>query len=533
MFTYNDISASRATPYSVAPLDPGGREFRLIELWPSTEAESIKCVLRSYSMDDHYPAYVALSYTWGRKERYDDISLNGIRFSVGKNLWQFLHHMRMRDERIILWIDAICINQSNVEERNHQVQMMRQIYSNAQSVSVWLGEADSWYSNVAMDYLAAQKALADKNHKPGRFWNQRQAKGVLALCERDYWRRIWIVQEIMLAREATIYCGSKCVSWQKFEEFVNKLQALYDKARGKRTLDVCSILDSPAIVIAKAKSEWDRNPQPLTRLLQLYRDHEATDIRDKIYALHGLAEDSLDIAVDYHKSIEDLHVEVLYYVCASRELSCGREWAARELVSFGKLIAGMLSIYCSEDEIKFHICMASRGAREMPSMRSSSPSTPTYVHQYSDASTDSPSLYSYPEDKLSGTSIIIGSASRLQAVRLSDEVTHIPELQQSRFRTPRYECSFSFLSCSYVSLNAEKWKTHCQSHFRGREPPQTVDCPLCDFQYTSADGWAAWDRRVEHFKVSHHDRDQTTLRFSRPEFSLFKHLWQKRLNDDH
>jgi hypothetical protein len=146
--------------YSLAPISPCGREFRLIELSPSAESESIKCDLRSYSMNMNYPAYVALSYAWGRQERFDDIDLNGSRFPVGKNLWQFLHHMRLRDKHITLWIDAICINQSNVKERNHQVQMMRQIYSNAQSVSVWLGEAgDSRYSNVAMDYLAAQNPM--------------------------------------------------------------------------------------------------------------------------------------------------------------------------------------------------------------------------------------------------------------------------------------------------------------------------------------------------------------------------------------
>jgi hypothetical protein len=376
--------------------------------------------------------------------------------------------------------------------------MMRQIYSNAESVSVWLGGTDdSCYNNVAMDYLTARKTLFNGNLKPGGFWNERQARGVLALCERNYWRRIWIVQEIMLAREATIYCGSKAVSWQMFEGFVNNLQALSKKVRYRHY--VSSILDSPAIIIAKAKSEWDRNPQPLTTLLQLYHDHEATDIRDKIYALHGLAEDSLDIVVDYHKSIKDLHVEVLYYVCASRESSTGREWLARELVCFGKLIAGMLGISCSGDEIKFHICMASRGTHEMPSIRSSSSSTPTYIHQYSN---------------------------------ISNGLTYMPGLRQNRYRTPGHECSFKFPNCSFVSQDAEQWKTHCQSHFRGKEPSKTVECPLCDFQYTSEDGWAAWNRRVEHFKVSHHDRDLTALRFSPPEFSLFKHMWRKCLIRD-
>jgi len=520
--------------YSLAPISPCGREFRLIELSPSAESESIKCDLRSYSMNMDYPAYVALSYAWGRKERFDDIDLNGSRFPVGKNLWQFLHHMRLRDKRITLWIDAICINQSNVKERNHQVQMMRQIYSNAQSVSVWLGEADdSCYSNVAMDYLAARKAFVNENLKSGRLWNQRQAKGVLALCERNYWKRIWIVQEIMLAKEATIYCGSKDVSWQKLEELVNKLQAISDRGREKHTLCVSSILASPAIVIARAKSEWDGNPQPLRTLLQLYHDHEATDIRDKIYALHGLAEDSLDIVIDYHKSTKDLLVEVLYHVCASRKSGPGIERSARELVRFGMLIAGMLRIHCSEDEIKFHISMANRGAHEMLSMRSSSYSlTPTYIHQYPDAFARTPSLHSYSDDIPAETSISTELVGRSQGYPLLDDVNGILVIPGDEHRPPIYECSFWFLNCSYVSRDAEEWKTHCQSHFRGEEPPRTVQCPLCDeFQYTFEDGWTAWNHRMEHVESFHHNSGQT-MRSSRPDFPLFEYLWQRRLIDD-
>jgi hypothetical protein len=129
-------------PYSVAPLNFGAPEFRLVELEPGAQSGDIKCRLCSYSLDEDYPPYVALSYAWGRKDTYKDIDLNGIRFPVGNNLWWFLHHMQLRGQYITFWIDAICINQSDVLEQNHQVQMMRQIYSNAKSVSVWLGEAD-------------------------------------------------------------------------------------------------------------------------------------------------------------------------------------------------------------------------------------------------------------------------------------------------------------------------------------------------------------------------------------------------------
>lgn len=167
----------------------------------------------------------------------------------------------------------------------------------------------------------------------------------------------------------------------------------------------------------------------------------------------------------------------------------------------------------------------------MPSMRSSSSSTPTYIHQYSNAFTHSQSLCSYPVDTLTKTSISMGSSMHLQGVPLSDNVDYILELQQNRRRPPRYECSIWFLSCFYVSQDAEEWKRHCQSHFRGEEPPRTVQCPLCDeFQYTFEDGWTAWDRRMEHVKVSHHDKGQV-LRSSRPDFHLFEHLWRKDLID--
>jgi hypothetical protein len=373
----------------------------------------------------------------------------------------------------------------------------------------------------------------NENLKPDRFWNKRQAKGVLALCERNYWRRIWIVQEIMLAKEATIYCGSKDVKWQKFEELVSKLQAIFERGREKHTLCVSSTLASPAIVIAKAKSEWDGNPQPLTRLLQLYHDHEATDIRDKIYALHGLAKDSLDIIVDYQKSTKDLLVEVLYYVCAAQRSSTERTWTAKELVRFGKLVAETLKTHFYEDEIKFHISMANLGVREMLPMHSSdSSSIITYGHQYPNAFARSPWLHSYSDDIPAETSSSTESVSYLQGYPLLEDVNGILVVPAGEHRPPIYECSFWFLNCSYVSRDAEEWKTHCQGHFRGEEPPRTVQCPLCDdFQYTFEDGWTAWNHRMEHVESFHHNSGQT-LRSSRPDFHLFEYLWQKRLIDD-
>lgn len=159
--------------------------------------------------------------------------------------------------------------------------------------------------------------------------------------------------------------------------------AIQDRRRDSDTLCVSSIVNSPAFVILDQKSFWSGKRTRLMSLLKLYRNHQATDIRDKVYALHGLAEDSLDMVVNYNKSTKNLFVEVLYHTCASLDLSHRREWAAAndtihfeillaEIVQFGILMAEMLRVHCPEHEIKRHISIASRRAHETLSMRSSS-----------------------------------------------------------------------------------------------------------------------------------------------------------------
>jgi hypothetical protein len=292
--------------YSTAPLNPSSHEIRLVELQRDDGSSTPTCILRSYPVDGPHPPYIALSYAWGVNVRYADIGLNGSPFPVAKNLWDFLVQVRSDDRYAVYWIDAICIDQTNVHERNHQVQMMRQIYSNAESVSVWLGEDDPvTNSNTAMNYLTIREPY--KHLHSHLFWNQRQAKAVLALCNRPYWTRMWIVQEILLAKDITIYCGPKAMSWQHFQNFFNDIVKL--PAVWKQHFPITPVLKSPAANIVKAKTTWD-GQQSLTSLLRLCRDQQSTDIRDKIYALHGLANDTVDLKIDYGISVEDLLVIV-------------------------------------------------------------------------------------------------------------------------------------------------------------------------------------------------------------------------------
>jgi len=343
-------------PYLDVPLNLGRKTIRLVTLEPGDASESIRCNLQSHALDDECPAYVALSYAWGAKERYNDIQINGMSFPVGRNLWHFLHQMRMQRQDALFWIDAISIDQANVLEQNHQVQMMREIYTQACCVWVWLGKADdATMSDVAMQYLDTRVTLNGKDVNPKKIWNARKAKAILRLCEKEYWRRIWIVQEVLLAKEVKILCGGRCVQWIKLQKLLVDLQAISDRGRSLHVVGVPAVLDSPAAVIIRAKAQWNGDPQPLTLLLEQYHRQHSTDVRDKVYALHGLASDSGAISINYRIDPKELFVQIVKHACSSVAPKMDMKRLRKNLLDFAKLMRESLMVFCDEEELIEHI----------------------------------------------------------------------------------------------------------------------------------------------------------------------------------
>ncbi|KAF2826023.1 HET-domain-containing protein, partial [Ophiobolus disseminans] len=122
-------------------LDPQSREIRVLKVSSGEDCDAIHCEIRTVNFDEN-PVYTALSYTWDNgNHNLASIVCKGKTLQVGKNLWDFLREFRRRKAAtdVLLWVDAICIDQSNVKERNHQVAQMRDIYTMASSVIVWLG----------------------------------------------------------------------------------------------------------------------------------------------------------------------------------------------------------------------------------------------------------------------------------------------------------------------------------------------------------------------------------------------------------
>jgi hypothetical protein len=258
-------------PYAVAPIDNQRKEIRLVKLEPSGPFEPTKCTLRTYVLGDDPPIYTALSYSWGPKERFNEIELNGCSFPVGRSLWSMLYRTQQQLDykNALIWIDALCINQEDTRERNHQVQLMRQIYSNASLVWVWLGEGDN-NSDLAMRYIKRREPLEHSNANFSKLWNSQKASAVLQLCERAYWTRIWIVQEVMLAKEIVVMCGDQEVPWTRIQQLIDDLQIVHDRGRAIHTPGVSAVLESQAAVIVRAKSSWDER-----RILSRYSKYIA------------------------------------------------------------------------------------------------------------------------------------------------------------------------------------------------------------------------------------------------------------------
>jgi hypothetical protein len=195
------------TLFSHMPLDlSSSKTMRLIEVLPLQDGNSsVHCRLTHTTNEAEY---ACLSYVWGTDSPDRAIYINGLRFNVRQNLWDFLQYASfkvsqnasavVKDDRNqnvrsavtdLLWIDALCIDQDNTLERNHQVQQMGRFYEHAQHVVVWLGN-DSDTASFLKEFTKQQTAKIRFN----------QLAGIKIFCKNAYWQRAWITQEVLLAR---------------------------------------------------------------------------------------------------------------------------------------------------------------------------------------------------------------------------------------------------------------------------------------------------------------------------------------------
>lgn len=189
------------------------RDIRVLYLAPGKSTDPIRCGLITLPLANN-PRFEALSYAWGVIDSFNLITVDGCPMRIRENLETALRHLRYERRDRILWVDAICINQQDDEERTQQVSQMATIYSMALSTVVYLGdldpEADRAFDGLEM--FAQNRHLSEipiwKVGDPTRVeWSS------IIVIERillfPWWRRSWVIQEVVFARNLLVFSRSK------------------------------------------------------------------------------------------------------------------------------------------------------------------------------------------------------------------------------------------------------------------------------------------------------------------------------------
>ncbi|KAE9373784.1 hypothetical protein N431DRAFT_407479 [Stipitochalara longipes BDJ] len=212
--------------------------FRLIQLFPASDTgQEISCKLVPSDLEE-LPNYKALSYVWGDATATRNIYIEGKPYPVTKNCYTALVCLRHQTTQITLWIDAICINQRDPEEKNQQLSIMIDIYAEAEETLIWMGFNNTpWKEVSSLDRLRYIEKLvvttiigltssSDTKDSKARYnailiepaepdillvWG-----ALIAIFSHTWWTRLWVHQELVAAQKATVVVGLHAFAWDLF-----------------------------------------------------------------------------------------------------------------------------------------------------------------------------------------------------------------------------------------------------------------------------------------------------------------------------
>jgi len=312
--TETQVRPNISFPYP--PLQHVEGEFRLLVIKAGQEGDTIECTLSNALHSDN-PVYSALSYCWGSMSLLKSVHVNGHLFELGLNCEAAIRMLRQRDMDVSVWIDSICINQNSIEDRNTQVRQMRRKYQDARDVVVWLGEAEA-------DSGEAVKIL-EQISKMGRYNTAQSSKtigtdlqwaAVRKFFKIPWFERVWIVQEVALAKAISIHIGPYTIEWSTFVKaiqwYIEDIDFVYK-----------SIVDSDSFFnnACSLREAWARrtflegSADSIQFLLGVFGHWKATCPSDKVYGLLGLSNehDAEGLLVDYDLSITQIFSNVVRF----------------------------------------------------------------------------------------------------------------------------------------------------------------------------------------------------------------------------
>lgn len=347
------------------------RSIRLLDVHASLHRETpIRVSLRAETLDNPVP-YEAVSYSWAAEDGDSSLSgsveVDGALIRVTSNCEAAIRRLRDESSARCLWIDAVCIDQSSIDEKRRQVPMMGEIYSKAQQVLLWIGESSLEldpasgrpYTDIGIEFIRQIGTEANQTlestwsvgHYQGLLRKAVRAdrgsraitaalKGVAQVFYRRWWTRLWAIQEVAVAQSATLICGEAKADFSNVEAFLDCLS--HPSTELDETIGILGIASTYVTARSAIQDEIQRQRSAHPRqsefwrpgckalwILELGRRNTATDPRDKIFGLLGLFEnthsENVLPAVDYKASEAEIYANVARAVivhCGNLDIIC-------------------------------------------------------------------------------------------------------------------------------------------------------------------------------------------------------------------
>ncbi|KAK4099241.1 HET-domain-containing protein [Parathielavia hyrcaniae] len=347
--TNKALASAHAYTYTTLPANIE-RPIRLLTLLPGPSDADIQCLLEHADLDclgrDEDASFEALSYVWGDVASTTPIQLDGAIGDIGQNLRSALLHLRREDRPRTLWVDAVCINQGDMDERNSQIALMGDIYTKATRVVVWLGCPCCLLGTAGRDDLSSyQRAeLKKKVFRVGQLFDAvrllayeaavvaaegRQVvpemgdqyeegtsyqliskldpRWELIFLDNPWWARAWTLQEIVLGHDAVMCMGREEVTWDCLRRATAHYTALgfgtfSESYFGNK---ITSRLEPMQMIISikearEAGAEVVRGPVGDELLYYLASSHwrDSKMPHDKIYAVLGLLDKTRHVGIE-------------------------------------------------------------------------------------------------------------------------------------------------------------------------------------------------------------------------------------------
>lgn len=302
-----------------SPLDETRREIRPCRILPfSFNQESISCNLEIVLLNAD-PNFEALSYVWGDAREHIPIIVNGKRLLVSENLAAAIRDLSSRamarpggphDFSRVVWIDAICIDQTNMAERNSQVRLMGDIYNTARQVISWLGPGFQNQMNYINTHMSAYLKRRDASVLSDvvRFGDMvgpaeriilrmvplLMGTHILDSSQKayNYWHRVWTAQEVVKAKRVILQSGMGELPLEYVQEFHKYITST---ASANNPLLLSQIIHDTTVDTAPTDAS-----APLLDVLIRFAYRHCADPRDKIYGLLGIS----DLAGSSHPGLK-------------------------------------------------------------------------------------------------------------------------------------------------------------------------------------------------------------------------------------